>query len=363
MKSLTQIKWVVPALLFLVTSCAPQEPMTHNEEGSLSFAADGPEDHPGPAPQCTPSIVYDLVNNQGSAWAPPTQSGTKYGTVEVTNDPDAVWVIGVAQQGWVFSNARMWCGSPGTCPIVDGPAIAPSAFGDNLQLTPSRAVVMLDAPQTPGVPRTVDLVVNFTAHRLNGFAQPVFVTNLWAGAPYYNGYRIANYQFMPCGANEPDPPVVAVSSTCTTVLTGLPSSVNGGSTCATVSTVVTGGTAPFTYVWSTGATTSSITACPGSTTTYSVTVTDALGATSSGSVTVQAINIRCGNSNGNNGAHKVMVCHLPPGNPANQQDICIDWSGVPAHVAAYRPATYNPNMGHDSGCYLGPCGNTACGAD
>ena len=38
---------------------------------------------------------------------------------------------------------------------------------------------------------------------------------------------------------------------------------------------------------------------------------------------------------------KVVVCHIPPGNPANAHNICISPNGVPAHIA--------------HGCSLGPC--------
>ena len=38
---------------------------------------------------------------------------------------------------------------------------------------------------------------------------------------------------------------------------------------------------------------------------------------------------------------KTLVCHLPPGNPDNGHDICIDDSAVPAHLA--------------HGDYLGEC--------
>jgi hypothetical protein len=51
---------------------------------------------------------------------------------------------------------------------------------------------------------------------------------------------------------------------------------------------------------------------------------------------------------------KVIICHLPPGNPQNAQTICIDPSALPAHVIEYKP-TSNPCLGHHSGCHLGPC--------
>ena len=31
-------------------------------------------------------------------------------------------------------------------------------------------------------------------------------------------------------------------------------------------------------------------------------------------------------------AHKVTICHFPPGNPANFHEISVDWSAVPTHV-------------------------------
>ena len=73
-------------------------------------------------------------------------------------------------------------------------------------------------------------------------------------------------------------------------------------------------------------------------------------------VTSSDISCRSGNSP----QHKVWVCHIPPGNPNNPQDICIDWSGVPAHVARFRAPGSNPNQGHDSGCEIGKCGSNPC---
>ena len=31
--------------------------------------------------------------------------------------------------------------------------------------------------------------------------------------------------------------------------------------------------------------------------------------------------------------HKVLICHVPPGNPDNRQEILVDYHAVPAHVA------------------------------
>ncbi|MBI2270881.1 MAG: SBBP repeat-containing protein [Bacteroidetes bacterium] len=63
------------------------------------------------------------------------------------------------------------------------------------------------------------------------------------------------------------------------------SSVCPGS-CATVTSVPTGGTSPYTYTWSNGATTQNINTCPVSTTMYTVTIKDTGGKTSTSSAVV-----------------------------------------------------------------------------
>jgi len=52
---------------------------------------------------------------------------------------------------------------------------------------------------------------------------------------------------------------------------------------------------------------------------------------------------RCGSNN-----NKVMICHIPPGNPANPQSICVSPNAVAAHLA--------------HGDYLGYCGMANCNA-
>ena len=83
---------------------------------------------------------------------------------------------------------------------------------------------------------------------------------------------------------------------------------------------VSGGTGPYSYNWSTGATTSSVTVSPTSTTTYSVAVRDQNGCPGSATKTVNVLNI----SGGKNG-DKIVVCHK--GNT-----LTIGLSGVADHV-------------------------------
>src|SRR3989304_3135255 len=42
---------------------------------------------------------------------------------------------------------------------------------------------------------------------------------------------------------------------------------------------------------------------------------------------VEVIDVRCGNN-----LDKVSLCHLPPGNPQNAQQLCIDANSVPTHL-------------------------------
>ena len=146
----------------------------------------------------------------------------------------------------------------------------------------------------------------------------------------------------------------APTTECTTIYTGAPALIG----CATIGPDVSGTTGNVYYAWSTGASTPTISVCPTTSTTYTVSVSDDAGPVAVKEIAVNVINAACGNGNGNNPHHKVTVCHHPPGNPANVQNICIDWSGVPAHVARFRPA--GSQQGHDSGCEIGACGSNPC---
>jgi len=109
--------------------------------------------------------------------------------------------------------------------------------------------------------------------------------------------------------------------------------------CASLTANVSGGTAGYSYLWSTGETTMSISVCPTDTTIYSVTVTDSLGCSSTDTVKVCAQNVLCSN---NSNAKKIIVCHK--GTP-----LCISESAVASHLA--------------HGDYLGSCDANTCDDD
>ena len=110
--------------------------------------------------------------------------------------------------------------------------------------------------------------------------------------------------------------------------------------CATLTASVVGGTAPYSYLWSDGATTASITVCPTTTTTYSVDVIDANACTSNlDEVIVEVIDVRSGKN-----LDKVQVCHVPPGNPGRARTLSLNADDVAEHLTLHND-------------YLGACPN------
>lgn len=129
--------------------------------------------------------------------------------------------------------------------------------------------------------------------------------------------------------------------------------VGYGPASLTYQALVSGGTpfedGSYSYLWSTGETTSSRVinpAIPGLYN-YLLTVTDALGCSETNSILVNVIDIRCGNN-----LDKVQVCKVPPGNPENTIELCISKSAIATHLSR--------------GSYLGTCstpGNLAISED
>ena len=77
-----------------------------------------------------------------------------------------------------------------------------------------------------------------------------------------------------------------------------------GPQCATLTAPsVSGGTAPYSYRWNTGATSSSIQACPTRTTTYTVVITDKNGCRLVRRFTINVIDVRCGKN-----LERIIIC-------------------------------------------------------
>jgi hypothetical protein len=91
-----------------------------------------------------------------------------------------------------------------------------------------------------------------------------------------------------------------------------------GPTTLTFTAQPAGGTAPYSYLWNTGATTQSISVETADT--YTVTIRDAKGCTITASLTVNTLDVRCGNNN-----DKVMICH-------NNKTICVAAEAIQEHL-------------------------------
>jgi PKD repeat protein len=112
------------------------------------------------------------------------------------------------------------------------------------------------------------------------------------------------------------------------------------------------GGGPFTYSWSgTGLSNTTIanpifTPTAGGNYTLTCTVTNSFGCQTTCSIVICVIDVRAPGGSPNN--PKVLLCHVPPGNPNNTQTLSISVSAVPAH------------LGLHGGDRLGNC-NAACG--
>ncbi|AXY74140.1 T9SS C-terminal target domain-containing protein [Paraflavitalea soli] len=91
-----------------------------------------------------------------------------------------------------------------------------------------------------------------------------------------------------------------------------------GPTSLNVTANTTGGAAPYSYQWSSGQTTPVISV--DTTETYTVIVTDSNGCSSTASIVIKTMDVRCGNNN-----NKVMICH-------NNKTICISAASVQDHL-------------------------------
>jgi hypothetical protein len=100
-----------------------------------------------------------------------------------------------------------------------------------------------------------------------------------------------------------------------------------GPTSLSLNAIAQGGTGIYSYLWSTGETSSSINV--NSAGTFTVTITDEQGCSSQASIVINVLDVSCGNK-----SDKVMICH-------NGVDLCVASSAVEAHL--------------DHGCKLGSC--------
>ncbi len=300
-------------------------------------------------------VQYDFKDGNGNtAWT----NGVDYGTILVALDNMNLNIVGSSGFNFFFSNVSIYYGPSAGVPTSGG-NLNPSAFPLILPQSPVRNYINAALPVAtlpPGPCNTLIVVATLVRVDFFGNLLPVGTVYL-AGDPYLNGYA-ATY----CPVYCPD---VSISG-CNQIIKGQP-----GRNCTNLSALATGGTPPFTYLWSTGATTSNVTVCPTANTTYSVSATDAGGRTATSTFAVNYIDIRCGNNgnngsggsgsggqhgtghhgshgsnHGNNNAQKVTFCKIMPN--GNISEVCI----TPAAAAIL----INQGRGHYGPCsFSDPC--------
>ena len=140
---------------------------------------------------------------------------------------------------------------------------------------------------------------------------------LGAGLPVACG--VANH--TDCDDTNPVPVTAAIPDVFVMNVSGISKNtiyIGYGPATLTIQARPAGGTAPYSYSWSTQQTTSSITV--NSAATYTVTVTDTKGCVATASIVIKTQHVACGNRN-----NKVTVCH-------NGQAICVAASAVNSHL-------------------------------
>lgn len=368
--------WAVMLLLgVFLFGCQPDNvnPKLENGSDAASFVADDTDPHPLPDPVCSRFDTIQLATaalglkvdycgsfNNTSLPCPPNMPD--WGFVEVLNGRELLLMNFSLAIGWFADLNRSSIGLASNFQLDQNGIPTSSNDWQSINIAPVvnkwQLLYELDSLPSP----CFDVALQLQVVKLNFFSgiDPNSGVNLWGyngdwnnpGDPDMNTISAFLTPWCPsiCPGDLPDP-----DSICTVAYPNLPQ--NAGCAVLDPAPYITA-TGPLMYEWSTAESTPTITVCPSATSEYSVTVMDGSNAINVTHFTVNAQNIIC--TPGNRPTQKVLVCHIPPGNPNNPQTICIDWSGVPAHVEAYRTPQMNPNHGHDSGCHLGPCNSDPC---
>ena len=355
----------------VLSSCQPDNVSPEADGKGPSLAADENDPHPLPDPVCSEfdtvllaaengSLTVNYCGSFGGQALPCPPNMPEWGYVELLNGRDIMIANFTMAIGWFidFSRSSFATGNSYQLNQNGIPIISNDWIPVNVDPVVNKwqLVLQLDSLPTPCFTMGLNLIVV----KLDFFSgvDANSTTSLWGYNTEWNNPNsnmaspspfLTGWCPSACPGDLPDP-----DSICVVAYPGLPN--NAG--CATLTPDVSGATGAVSYEWSTSETTTSITVCPTVSTDYTVTVTDDNGAYAVNVFNVNAEDVIC--TRGNRPTPKVYVCHIPPGNPDNPQTICIDWSGVPAHVEAFRTPQMNPNHGHDSGCHIGPCNSNPC---
>lgn len=376
-KTITKLTMLVAGSLLLAACTAEDVQKESLQSGAPIMAASVDGGHPGFDVVCQTLDTLDLMSEDGSMYinkcagplgiVPCPSNSPQWGFVIVEegyqNENGILNLEVVLAPGW-YGQAVNWKDFSSTelnSSVTGIPLIEDDWSSAGINPLKNRFNLTFNTAELPVAP--ADLVMRINAVKINLYGQvnSLTATKLWAKNP--NGSNPENSMYSTaspmatkivaqrCNEVPPLPPVEVVE-TCSALLVGVPDL----NSCMTLNPNTTAISGTLSYAWSTGETTASISVCPTTTSNYSVTISSDGNPVLDNQFTVNVNDIHCGN--GNNSLHKVKVCHYPPGNPANMREICIDWSGVPAHDSNYRPA--GASQGHDSGCRIGDCGYNPC---
>ena len=212
-----------------------------------------------------------------------------------------------------------------TAPVISCPGNVTTCYNLlNFYIIPQ--VTATDNCSNPQVSYTITGATSRTGNGKNasGFFNPGTSTIVWKAKDLNNNISTCTTQVIinKILVNIPDVWAVNPGGQPNTIYLGY------GPGSLTLTAQPSGGTAPYTFLWSNGATTPSINVSPSSpgTHTYIVLVRDAAGCYSLMFREIRVVDVRCGNN-------KVVVCHIPPGNPRRADEICISRNAVADHLA------------------------------
>jgi hypothetical protein len=205
------------------------------------------------------------------------------------------------------------------CPVVAQPLCNSAAGNYN--------IAALTASDNCGIASVAYSITGATSRSGNGYnasgSFAVGTSNIaWTVADIHGNVSNCNTTVIinaPMSANVPDVYAVSPGGNANTIYVGY------GASSVTLTANASGGTAPYTYQWSNGATTQTTSVSAGS---YTVVITDAYGCTVSASKTILSMDVRCGNNN-----DKVLVCQKTGSAKNPYVQICIAQAAVATHLA------------------------------
>jgi autotransporter-associated beta strand protein len=231
--------------------------------------------------------------------------------------PVTVTLTGVDANGYARSATAQVTVTDNTAPIVTAPQDAFFCYSNEGTYT----IPVLTATDNCGV-ASVSYVVNGASLRSGGGANASGVFNAGASTIVWTVTDVH-------GNATTDTTIVTVNAALTSVIPDVYAMnpavdakntiyLGYGPAALAITAIPQGGTSPYTYLWNTGATTAAISVSLAGT--YTVTVTDSKGCTTTASIVMKTIDVRCGTDN-----TKVMVCH-------NGKAICVSQDAVQDHL-------------------------------